>query len=161
MPITILYEDDVVWGRNLGNRRSTPEIVAHILQKADYGATRTGMMYACGLSYKVLKEYVNRMVENGLLEYDPIGATYKRTEKGIQFLETYEQVNMLTGLIDVIKQRPLDTPLQLIQSQKWSQLLLDLFQESSYPLCRGSCFDRNHGRYFWKKSMSLSTQDNE
>lgn len=41
----------------------------------------------------------------GLLEYEPMGEKYKPTEKGYQFLQTYDQMNMLTGLIDVMKQR--------------------------------------------------------
>jgi predicted transcriptional regulator len=62
-------------------------------------------MNAVGLSYNRLKEYVLLMVERGLLHYEPMGEKYGPTQKGIQFLQTYEQMNMLTGLIDVIKKK--------------------------------------------------------
>jgi predicted transcriptional regulator len=92
-------------GWNLGKRRSSIDVVAQIIQMANGGATRTGLMNACGLSYKSLKKHVILLAEKGLLEYEPMGEKYKPTEKGYQFLQTYDQMNMLTGLIEVIKQR--------------------------------------------------------
>lgn len=76
-----------------------------MLQAAIGGATRTGLTNSCGLSYKSLKKLVILLAEKGLLEYEPMGEKYKPTEKGYQFLQTYDQMNVLTGLIEVMKQR--------------------------------------------------------
>ena len=60
-------------------------------------------MYACGLSYKVTQEYVFLLFEKGLLDYEPLEAVYRPSEKGLQYLEIYEQMKILSDMIDVIK----------------------------------------------------------
>lgn len=60
-------------------------------------------MYACGLSYRVTQEYVFLMFEKGLLDYEPIEATYRPSKKGLQYLEIYGQMKMLSDMIDLIK----------------------------------------------------------
>jgi len=60
-------------------------------------------MYACGLSYKVTQEYVFLMFERGLLDYKPMEATYSPSEKGLQYLAIYEQMKILSDMIDLIK----------------------------------------------------------
>ncbi|HEV8387656.1 MAG TPA: winged helix-turn-helix domain-containing protein [Nitrososphaera sp.] len=89
----------------MGKRRSRIDVAAQMLQAAIGGATRTGLTNSCGLSYKSLKKLVILLAEKGLLEYEPMGEKYKPTEKGYQFLQTYDQMNVLTGLIEVMKQR--------------------------------------------------------
>jgi predicted transcriptional regulator len=87
----------------LVKRRNSLDVVAHILQNAVGGATRTKLMYATGLSYKVTKEYVFLMYEKRLLDYEPLKGVYRPTEKGFQYLKTYEQMRTLSALIDVVK----------------------------------------------------------
>ena len=60
-------------------------------------------MNACRLSFNGLKRYVYLMVEKGLLEYEPMVERYKPTEKGLLYLQTYEEMNQLFGLINVLK----------------------------------------------------------
>lgn len=52
-------------------------------------------MYDAFLTYSQLKEYLILLVENGLLEHDEVGRTYKTTEKGLKFLNIYEQMEEL------------------------------------------------------------------
>jgi predicted transcriptional regulator len=77
--------------------RSKTEITAQILQSANRhnDATKTRIMYDAFLTYSQLKEYLILLVENGLLEHDEVRRTYKTTEKGLKFLEMYEQMEEL------------------------------------------------------------------
>lgn len=52
-------------------------------------------MYDAFLTYSQLKEYLIILVENGLLEHDEVRRTYKTTEKGLKFLNMYEQMEEL------------------------------------------------------------------
>jgi predicted transcriptional regulator len=72
--------------------RSRTEIVAHILEAAVGGATKTKLMYKAFLSFQQLKEYLALLVENGLLEYDKKTLEYKTSEKGARFLKIYEHL---------------------------------------------------------------------
>ncbi len=49
-------------------------------------------MYKAYLSYAQLKEYLAVLVENGLLELEKGGQTYKTRVKGLVFLKTYSQI---------------------------------------------------------------------
>jgi predicted transcriptional regulator len=52
-------------------------------------------MYKAYLSYAQLKEYLAVLVENGLLELENGGQTYKTSAKGLLFLKTYSQIGGL------------------------------------------------------------------
>jgi predicted transcriptional regulator len=75
--------------------RSRTDIVSQILESASSGATKTRIMYRAYLSYAQLKEYIAVLVENGLLEFEKGGQTYKTTAKGHMFLKTYSQIGGL------------------------------------------------------------------
>lgn len=75
--------------------RSRTDIVSQILESASEGATKTRIMYKAYLSYAQLKEYIAVLVENGLLEFEKGGQTYKTTAKGLMFLKTYSQIGGL------------------------------------------------------------------
>jgi predicted transcriptional regulator len=72
--------------------RSRTDITAQILEAANGGVTKTKIMYKAFLSYAQLKEYLTVLVQNGLLEYDERGQTYKTTDKGNRFLKIYNQI---------------------------------------------------------------------
>ena len=74
--------------------RSRTEIVSHILEAANGGATKTKIMYKAFLSYAQLKEYLAILAQNGLLTND-VPATYKTTSKGIKFLNMVRQMDGL------------------------------------------------------------------
>jgi predicted transcriptional regulator len=73
--------------------RSRTEIISQILDIASGGsATKTKIMYQACLNYNKLKEYLTVLTEGGLLRYDVQTVTFKTTEKGLRFLETYNQI---------------------------------------------------------------------
>lgn len=75
--------------------RSRTDIAALILEAADGGAAKTKIMYKAFLSYAQLKEYLALLLQNGLLEYLEGEQVYKITQKGMRFLQLYDQVGQL------------------------------------------------------------------
>jgi predicted transcriptional regulator len=74
--------------------RNRIEIVCLILQVVNGGATKkTEMMYKANISYTQLKQYVTVLTESDLLRYDYKTHAFKTTEKGLRFLEAYNQMN--------------------------------------------------------------------
>jgi predicted transcriptional regulator len=77
--------------------RSRNEIISQILETAndgdDGGATKTKIMYNVCLSYDQLQEYLLLLIESDLLSYDSTTHTFKTTEKGLTFLQAYNQID--------------------------------------------------------------------
>ena len=86
--------------------RSNNDIINEILEAANGGgATKTKIMYQAFLSYAQLKEYLTELTESGLLNYDVDTRQFKTTEKGLRFLDTFNQIS------DIMKAQQQD-PLQ-------------------------------------------------
>lgn len=66
-----------------------------ILESAIGGISRTKLMYSTYVSYSKLEQYANLLILSGLLEYDNLDAVYRTTDKGINFLNTYKQIQRL------------------------------------------------------------------
>jgi predicted transcriptional regulator len=78
--------------------RTRTELIRDILKTArNYGngAGRTQMMYAAFLSYVQMKEYLTILIDNGLLIHDVGNQKFRITEKGLGFLQLYEQIDDL------------------------------------------------------------------
>lgn len=75
--------------------RSRTDIAADILQVAERGAIKTRIMYRAFLSYPQLKEYLEALTENGLLEYSDEVREYRTTTKGRHFLRMYGEVGRM------------------------------------------------------------------
>ena len=76
--------------------RSRTEIVGNVLDAANGGgATKTKIMYMAFLSYAQLKEYLSLLTENNLIEYLDGTQTFKTTEKGLNYLKTYNEIGEL------------------------------------------------------------------
>jgi len=73
-------------------KRDRLKIIAEILQVAKNGAKKTHIMYQCNLSYRQTKKYLNHLQKIGFLR---IGNSYDTTEKGSQFLRTYQTLELL------------------------------------------------------------------
>jgi predicted transcriptional regulator len=74
--------------------RNRTEIMSQILGLANGGgATKTKIMYQAFLSYGQMKEHLMVLTQNNLLSYDLDTRTFKTTEKGLRFLETYNQMD--------------------------------------------------------------------
>ena len=78
----------------MGNRSRT-EIVAMILDAANGGTTKTKIMYFAFLSYNQLNEYLSILIENNLVEYLDGTHTFKTTEKGLNYLNVYNEIGEL------------------------------------------------------------------
>ena len=78
----------------MGNRTRT-EIVSHILDSANGGATKTKIMYLAFLSYVQLNEYLSSLIENNLLEYLDGTNKFKTTDKGLFFLKIHNEIGEL------------------------------------------------------------------
>jgi predicted transcriptional regulator len=73
-------------------KRSFFEIVAEILQVAKHGAKKTRITYSCNLTYGATGEFLTYLLEAGLLK---LGNSFHTTEKGLQFLKTYQTLELL------------------------------------------------------------------
>lgn len=68
-------------------RRNELDIMADLVRVATQGSTKTGLVYNANLNFKVVKKYIKRMFDSGLLEKRD--GLYYSTQKGIDFLERY------------------------------------------------------------------------
>ena len=75
--------------------RSRMDIAAAILEIAQGGAIKTRIMYKAFLSFPQLKEYLELLLDGGLLEYAEEEKEYYTTEKGKQFLKMYKDVGKM------------------------------------------------------------------
>ena len=68
-------------------RRNNLDIMAEILEIARLGAKKTWIVYRANLNYKLVKEYLDELMEKRLLDSD--GSIYQTTDQGLEFLEEY------------------------------------------------------------------------
>ena len=73
-------------------RRSFFEIIAEILQVAKNGAKKTCITCSCNLTYGMTGEFLTHLLEAGLIRK---GNSFHTTEKGLQFLQTYQILELL------------------------------------------------------------------
>jgi predicted transcriptional regulator len=66
-------------------RRDRHDIAVEILNKASSGRKKTELMMEVGLSYLQMKQYLNTLVEKGLLEFDR-NQKLRTTKEGLEFL---------------------------------------------------------------------------
>lgn len=79
--------------------RTRTELIRDILKAArNYGngAGQTQIMYNAFLSHGQMKEYLAILIDNGLLQHDVGNQKFRITEKGLSFLQLYEQIDGLT-----------------------------------------------------------------
>ena len=77
--------------------RSSTEIIDTILRSLDSGVTRTRIMYKAYLSYSQLKEYLSLLQDRQLLKYEEGSQIYTITEKGLRFMNAYDQIRELVS----------------------------------------------------------------
>jgi len=81
--------------------RSSTEIIDTILRSLDSGATRTRIMYKAYLSYSQLKEYLSLLQDRQLLKYEEGSQIYTITEKGLRFMNAYDDIReLVSGTVD-------------------------------------------------------------
>jgi predicted transcriptional regulator len=80
--------------------RTRTEILVQLLQVAasvNNGISITRLMYGTFVPRWQVKEYLDLLIQNGLLEHDLLARTYKTTEKGIKVIELFEKLQELTA----------------------------------------------------------------
>jgi predicted transcriptional regulator len=97
--------------------RGRVEIMGQILEVANGCSSVTQIMHKAFLSHTQVKEYVNALIHNGLLRYDLTPQTYKITEKGMRFLQIYNEID---DMINVPRQ-----PEKRQQHTIWTVLLVN------------------------------------
>jgi|Tabmets5t2r1_1033131.scaffolds.fasta_scaffold69012_1 predicted transcriptional regulator len=74
--------------------RSRIEIISRILEIANGGnITKSKILYQSFLSYDKMKEYLEVLTKTDLISYDLDTHTFKTTEKGLRFLDIYNQMD--------------------------------------------------------------------
>jgi predicted transcriptional regulator len=76
--------------------RSRIDIISVILDDTNGrggGLMKTKIMYQAYLSHDQFKDYLTVLTESGLLNYDVYTRKFKTTEKGLRFLDTYNQMS--------------------------------------------------------------------
>jgi len=71
-------------------KRNNLDICADILKVSRGGAKKTHLVYKANLNFKIVKRYLDHLVDNELLESDE--GTFYLTEKGSRFIEKYDSL---------------------------------------------------------------------
>jgi predicted transcriptional regulator len=66
-----------------------------MLESARHGATKTKIMYSSYLSSHQLRAYLDLVISNHLVAYEPTKQWYSTTEKGLRLLELYNGIGKL------------------------------------------------------------------
>jgi len=68
-------------------RRNNLDICADILRAARGGANKTRIVYQANLNFNIVKDYLKRLIDKGLLQTSENG--FITTPKGVHFIEQY------------------------------------------------------------------------
>jgi predicted transcriptional regulator len=87
--------------------RSDIDIMGVILDAANErrGLGKSRIMYKAFLGHAQLKEYLPALTERGLLRYDIETQTFKTTEKGLKFLNTYNRIGEAMKIPSILLQQ--------------------------------------------------------
>ena|GEM_PF-396071 len=80
-------------------RRDSDEIAYAILKAAQGGQKKTRIMYQSSLNLKQLNQYIEELVLNELLGYQPEGRYYQTTERGRAFARMFENYKETRDLL--------------------------------------------------------------
>lgn len=79
-------------------RRNDLDICADILRVAQKRARKTRIVYSTNLNFKIVKKYLGRLIDNGLLKPADDDRCFITTRKGALFLEQYgDLINTING----------------------------------------------------------------
>ena len=82
---------------NLKSRRTRLEIFAEILEICRKPNVKTRVMYQTNLSYNMLQVCLKKLLKKELLELNLGAKNYSTTERGLGFLQRWEDLQQLTG----------------------------------------------------------------
>ena len=90
-PYVLSFSNDM---RSRIKHRDRIDIFCQILEAANgSNAKKLKMMYIAKINYDQLREYLTVLTQNELLSYDLDRHTFKTTEKGLRFLDTYNKID--------------------------------------------------------------------
>jgi len=71
------------------------DVISSILEAATNGTKKTRIMYKAALNFKQMQKYLPLLLKRGLLEnvQTDRGPLYITTEKGLNFLKKYKELN--------------------------------------------------------------------
>jgi predicted transcriptional regulator len=94
--------------------RDRIDIISQILEAANgSNATRSKITYKAFLNYNQLKENLAALTEKELLRYDKNTQTFRTTERGLKFLQIYNQID------DMIKEEEEEEEEEQPQQRIW------------------------------------------
>ena len=74
-------------------KRDSLDISADILRLATSGAIKTRIVYGANLNFKIVEGYLSRLTNLGLLDNRDSRRRYQTTEKGLSFIQRYEELS--------------------------------------------------------------------
>jgi predicted transcriptional regulator len=105
--------------------RTKEEITALILEAIvnTNRATQTIIMYKAYLTHVQLKQFLSSLLEKGLIEHHKEDRLYTITEKGMHFLQVYNQFNQLqtSNVFDTTNEFQIIEPTQVVDEHKSGQ----------------------------------------
>ncbi len=78
-------------------RRNDLDICADILVAAKNGAKKTHIVYRANLNFRIVKSYLRRLLEIGLLRFSSDNRLFTTTEEGFDFLRRYNDLKTPLG----------------------------------------------------------------
>jgi len=82
-------------------KRDSMDISADILRLARSGAIKTRIVYGANLNFKIVEGYLSRLTNLGLLDNRDSRRRYQTTEKGLSFIQRYEELSKFgLGLVE-------------------------------------------------------------
>jgi predicted transcriptional regulator len=81
--------------RNLTEKTIQILEVANDCHDDNEGITLTNMMSKLFLGHEQTKEYLMLLIQDDLLSYDSTRSTFKPTEKGLNFLRAYKEMDQI------------------------------------------------------------------
>jgi len=73
-------------------KRNYLDIYVDILQVAMSGAKKTHIVYRANLNFKVVRMYIDRLIDTGMLSPAEDSGDYRTTRRGIEFLDQYNEL---------------------------------------------------------------------
>ena len=84
----------------MGRYRSSLQITADVLSVTANGAKKVEIMFKANLSYKLLSQYLNKLVGAALVSFEGSAGCYRLTRKGKEFLDRFGEYSRLCKKLD-------------------------------------------------------------
>ena len=140
--------------------RTKEEITALILNSITHTnrATQTIIMYKAYLTHVQLKQFLSSLIEKGLIEYHKEDRLYTITDKGMHFLDVYNQLNQLhtSNMFNTTRDLQIIEPTQVADEHEIGQSSY-LAVYNNYQRARAN----HHNRWKCEKCLRLFANHKE